>query len=63
MHIEHINSEDLPTNTSNNEHFQAVVNRAVSRRGFLKTGGGLAAAGFLAGPLAGCANFAKAPAP
>lgn len=63
MHIEHIDSEDLPTNTSNNEHFQAVVNRVVSRRGFLKTGSGLAAAGFLAGPLAGCANFAKSSGP
>ena len=26
--------EDLPTNTSGNEHFQSVVERAASRRGF-----------------------------
>jgi hypothetical protein len=30
-----IDSEDLPTNLSNNEHFQSVVDRAVNRRGFL----------------------------
>ncbi len=63
MHIEHIDSEDLPTNTSNNEHFQAVVNRAVSRRGFMKIGGGVAAAGFLAGPLAGCASLGQSSKP
>ncbi|HEY9279685.1 MAG TPA: PhoX family phosphatase [Eoetvoesiella sp.] len=43
--------EDLPTNTSENEHFQVVVERACSRRGFLKSGIGLSAALFLAGPL------------
>lgn len=46
-----IDSEDLPTNTSQNEHFQAVVERAYSRRGFLKSGLGLSAAMFLSGPL------------
>ncbi|MGP1613928.1 MAG: alkaline phosphatase PhoX, partial [Pollutimonas bauzanensis] len=45
-------SEDLPANTSENEHFQLVVERACSRRGFLKSGIGLSAAVFLAGPLA-----------
>jgi secreted PhoX family phosphatase len=54
MDIKAIDSEDLPTNTSQNEHFQTVVNRAVSRRGFLKFGSGAAAATFLAGPLAAC---------
>ena len=54
MHTTPIDSEDLPTNTSQNEHFQSVVNRAVSRRGFLKFGSGSAAAVFLAGPLAAC---------
>jgi len=50
-----IDSENLPTNTSPNEHFQAVVNRAVSRRGFLlKTGVGAAAVGFLSAGLTGC---------
>ena len=49
-----LDSEDLPTNTSSNEHFQAVVERARSRRGFLKSGLGLSAAVFLAGPLAAC---------
>ena len=47
-----LDSEDLPTNTSPNEHFEHVVARAVSRRGLLKMGSGLAAASFLAGPLA-----------
>jgi len=59
MSIQHIDSEDLPTNTSNNEHFQAIVARAVSRRGFLKMGSGAAAASFLAGPLAGCASLGQ----
>lgn len=44
--------EDIPTNLSKNEHFQVVVERARSRRGFLKSGIGLSAALFLAGPLA-----------
>jgi secreted PhoX family phosphatase len=47
-----LDTEDLPTNTSNNEHFQGVVDRAYSRRGFIKSGLGLSAAAFLAGPLA-----------
>ncbi len=52
-----IDSEDLPTNDSANEHIQTIVARAVSRRGFLKMGGGAAAASFLAGPLSGCASL------
>lgn len=51
-----LDSEDLPTNTSENEHFQLVVERAYSRRGFLKSGIGLSAALFLAGPLAAYAK-------
>jgi secreted PhoX family phosphatase len=47
-----LDSEDIPTNTSENEHFQLVVERASSRRGFLKSGLGLSAAVFLAGPMA-----------
>ncbi len=54
MQISAIDSEDLPTNTTQNEHFQNVVNRAVNRRGFLKFGSGAAVATFLAGPLAAC---------
>lgn len=49
-----IDPDDLPTNTSSNEHFQEVVERVRGRRGFLKTGLGLSAAIFLAGPLAAC---------
>ncbi len=44
--------DDLPSNHSDNEHFQHVVDRVVSRRGFLKSGLGLGAAAFLAVPLA-----------
>jgi secreted PhoX family phosphatase len=51
-----LDSEDIPTNTSQNEHFQTVVERAFNRRGFLKSGVGLAAAVFLAGPLAARAS-------
>ncbi|RTZ48255.1 PhoX family phosphatase [Candidimonas sp. SYP-B2681] len=49
-------TEDTPTNLSANEHFQTVVARAVSRRGFLKSGLGLSAAVFLAGPLSACSS-------
>ncbi len=49
-----LDSENIPTNTTENEHFQSVVNRAVNRRGFLKFGSGAAVATFLAGPLAAC---------
>ena len=48
-----LDSEDLPTNASDNEHFQSVVERAVSRRGFFKTGLGLSAAAFMSGGLTG----------
>lgn len=52
-----IDSEDLPTNLSDNPHLQTVVERAVSRRGFLRTGSGLSAAMFLGlgGGLTACA--------
>jgi len=56
-----IDTEDLPTNTSQNEHFQRVVERVSSRRGFLKSGIGLSAAAFLAGPLAACAKLGDGP--
>ncbi len=44
--------DDLPSNLSDNEHFQNVVDRVASRRGFLRSGLGLGAAAFLATPLA-----------
>ena len=48
-------SEDLPTNLSNNDHFQRVADRAVNRRGFLfKSGVGAAAVAFLSAGLTGC---------
>lgn len=46
-----LDPDELPSNLSANEQFQHVVARAVSRRGFLKSGLGLSAALFLAGPL------------
>lgn len=56
-----MDSEDIPTNLSANPHFQSVVDRAVSRRGFLRSGTGLSAAMFLGlgGGLAGCAATGK----
>jgi hypothetical protein len=40
----------MPTNLSANEHFQQVVDRAVSRRGFIvKTGASAATVAFLSG--------------
>lgn len=57
----HIDSEDISTNLSTNPEFQTVVDSAVSRRGFLRSGTGLAAAMFLGlgGGLAGCATSAS----
>ncbi len=50
-----IDSEDLPTNQSRNEHFDSVVQRILNRRGFmLKTGVGAAAVAFLSAGLTGC---------
>lgn len=57
----HIDSEDISTNLSTNPEFQTVVDSAVSRRGFLRSGTGLTAAMFLGlgGGLAGCATSAS----
>ena len=49
--MSHFDQDDLPSNLSDNEHFQQIVDRTVSRRGFLKSGLGLGAAAFLAAPL------------
>lgn len=56
-----IDSEDISTNLSTNPEFQSVVDSAVSRRGFLRSGTGLTAAMFLGlgGGLAGCATSAS----
>ncbi len=47
-------TDDIPSNLSDNEHFQSVVDRVVSRRGFLKMGAGVSAAAFLGGALTAC---------
>ena len=54
-----MDTEDLSVNLSENALFASVVNRAINRRGFLKMGSGLAATGFLAGPLAGCTSLGQ----
>ncbi len=46
--------DDIPSNLSNNEHFQQVIDRVAARRGFLKAGMGLGAAAFLAPMLSAC---------
>jgi secreted PhoX family phosphatase len=56
--INAFDTEDVPTNTSANEDFQSIGDKAASRRGFLKSGLGLSAAAFLAGPLAARAGTA-----
>src|SRR3546814_14436360 len=56
-------AEDIPTNTVCSEHLQAVVERAYSRRGFLKSGLGLSAAMFLGGPLSAYAKSNSAANP
>lgn len=49
--------ENIPTNLSENEHFQDVVNRvALSRRKVIKSGLGLSAAMFLGGSLTACGD-------
>jgi len=50
--MSHFDQDDLPSNLSDNEHFQQIVDRSVSRRGFLKSGLGFGAAAFLAAPMA-----------
>jgi uncharacterized protein len=51
----HADQDDFPTNLSKNEHFQEVVSRAVSRRGFLiKSGTGAAAVAFMSTGLTAC---------
>ncbi|TAH46066.1 MAG: DUF839 domain-containing protein, partial [Betaproteobacteria bacterium] len=54
--MSHFDHDDLPSNLSDNEHFQHIVDRTVSRRGFLKSGLGLGATAFLAAPLAAFAG-------
>lgn len=53
-HHDLFDSEDIPSNLSENTHFQDIVAKAQERRGFIKKGLGLSAAMFLAGPLAAC---------
>lgn len=49
--------ENIPSNLSENEHFQDVVNRvAMSRRKLIKSGLGLSAAMFLGGSLSACGH-------
>lgn len=57
--------DDIPTNPTKTTHFNDVVKRAVSRRGFMKTGLGLGAMGFLGTGLAagGSDSQLKKPAP
>lgn len=51
-HVHANDLEDTPTNSSANPHFSEIVEVAVSRRGFLKSGFGAAALAFLGVPLA-----------
>lgn len=59
--MSNFDNDDLPSNLSDNEHFQEVVERVVSRRGFLKSGLGLGAAAFLATPMAAHAMADRLP--
>ncbi len=51
-----VDLEDVPTNPTGNTHFNDIVERARSRRGFLKTGLGFGAVGFLGLGLSACSN-------
>ncbi len=56
--------DDMPTNLSANEHFQQVVDRAVSRRGFMvKTGASAATVAFLSAGLTACGGSDDDPLP
>lgn len=46
--------DDIPSNPSTAPHFNEVVRRAVSRRGFLKAGLGAGAVGFMGAGLTAC---------
>ena len=46
--------DDIPSNPSKAPHFNEVVRRAVSRRGFLKAGLGASAVGFMGAGLTAC---------
>lgn len=56
-------TDNMPSNLSSNEAFQSVIERARQRRGFLKSGLGLSAALFLAGPLSALAKANTLSAP
>jgi secreted PhoX family phosphatase len=49
-----IDPENIPTNTSANPHFNELVERARSRRGFLKSGLAMGAVGFFGAGLTAC---------
>jgi secreted PhoX family phosphatase len=51
-----IETDDVPTNTSANPHFNDIVDKARSRRWFMKSGLGLGAVGFLGAGVAGCGD-------
>ncbi len=64
-----IDPDDISSNPTANPHFDTVVQAAMSRRGFLRTGLGIGAVSFLTVPLAACGGGddddepAPAPAP
>ncbi len=49
-----VDLDDIPTNTSSNQHLDDVVGSVRTRRSFLKSGLGLGAVGFLGGALPAC---------
>ena len=54
--MSNIDVDDQPTNLSPNQHFNDLVDRARSRRRFIKSGIGLGAVGFLGAGLSGCGD-------
>ncbi|HRO60729.1 MAG TPA: PhoX family phosphatase, partial [Burkholderiaceae bacterium] len=48
--------DDISSNPSSVPHFNTIVDRAVSRRGFLKRGLGAGAIGFFGTTLAACSS-------
>ena len=59
--MSHIDVDDLPTSPAANQHFNDLVERARSRRRFIKSGLGLGAVGFLGAGVSACGDSDSQP--
>ena len=54
--MSNIDVDAMPTSRSANKHFNDIVDSVRARRGFIKSGLGLGAVGFLGAGLSGCGD-------